>query len=463
VLLIAPAVSNAVSIDLRDALFAGPRFWVFAGALLAAVTVLGGAYPAFVLSLVRPVEALRLGRARASSRFASTLLVGTQFAAASFLLIMVIVMYAQNADLRRTGLRATNDPHLVIASLSRVTGIETEILHAELARIPQVKGVTQMGQPPWANGVGLTALARTPDASAGVRTAVQNVVGYDFFSTLEIPLVAGRAFERGRNDELPRDSSGSDKLSPINFVVDRVLAAELGFAMPADAIDQIVYLPGAGDAARPMNIIGVVESRPLFLRGFGATANAYLLAAGGPGAGMQNHIVRLAAQDVAGGVAAIDAMWRRLGARTPLQRRFMDEMFDDSYEQFARVNQVFAVLAAFAFFISIVGLFGMAIQVAGRRVHEIGVRKSVGATKAQMVGMLLRDFARPVVIANLVAWPLAYVGAQAYLSVFIQRIGITPAPFLLSLGIVVLIACIAVGGQALRAARANPAEVLRFE
>jgi putative ABC transport system permease protein len=141
----------------------------------------------------------------------------------------------------------------------------------------------------------------------------------------------------------------------------------------------------------------------------------------------------------------------------------MDELFNENFEKFARLSQVFVGLAAFAFFISIIGLFGMAVQMAGRRVHEIGVRKSVGARKSQIVWMLLRDFSKPVVIANLVAWPLGYFAAQTYLGVFIQRIALTPLPFLASLAIVVAIAWLAVGSQALRAARANPATVLRFE
>jgi len=82
---------------------------------------------------------------------------------------------------------------------------------------------------------------------------------------------------------------------------------------------------------------------------------------------------------------------------------------------------------------------------------------------AKRSGLLLRDFSKPVLIANLVAWPLAYFAAQQYLSVFIQRIALTPIPFLLSLAITILIACAAVGGQALRAARVSPAHVLRFE
>ena len=120
-------------------------------------------------------------------------------------------------------------------------------------------------------------------------------------------------------------------------------------------------------------------------------------------------------------------------------------------------------LLGVAFFISIIGLFGMAVQVAGRRIHEIGVRKSVGARKSQIVLMLLRDFSKPVLIANVIAWPLGYLAAQTYLRVFIQRIPITPMPFAASLAIVLLIAWAAVGSQAWRAARANPSTVLRFE
>jgi putative ABC transport system permease protein len=457
---IAPFVNNAVDVDLRLALD-GAGFWIFVTALLVAVTLLGGAYPALVLSRVRPIEALRLGRARSASRFMSTLLVGVQFAAASLLLIAVIVMYVQNAELRRTGLSATRDPHLVIQSLPRVTGVADDTLRAELARIPQVKGITQIAQPPWSEGVNLAVFARAPEESATGYAAFQNFVGYDFFSTLDISLLGGRAFDRARNDALPQNPPGGAN-PPVNVVIDRVLAADLGFASPEAAVDQTVYFPSATDEpARPVNIIGVVESRPLFLRGYGATANAYFLAPAN--ATLQNHVVRLAADDVAAGVAAVDAMWRQLGAQTALQRRFMDDMFNESYERFARVNQVFVVLAGFAFFISIVGLFGMAIQMAGRRLHEIGVRKSVGAYQRQIVAMLLRDFSKPVVIANLVVWPLGYFAAQAYLSVFIQRAGLTPVPFVLSLAIVVLVAWAAVGSQAIRAARASPATVLRFE
>jgi putative ABC transport system permease protein len=458
VALIAPLVRNAVGIDMRAAIFGDTGFWLFIGALLVGVTLLGGSYPALVLSRVRPIEALRLGRVRIGPRFASTLLVGAQFAAASFLLIAVIVMYTQSAALVRTGAGSTRDQHLVISNFRPVTGVDSDLLIAELERLPQAKGVTGRGAAPWSDNVNLNLFSRSPEETTSLQTAFQNNVSYDFFKTLDIPVVAGRVFDRDHNDLAPQGPPDPSR-PPINLVIDRILARQLGFRSPEEAVDQPIYFPAVlGEQAQQFRIIGVVESRPLELRGFGATASVYRL-----GTGAQNIIVRLSADDIAGGLAGAEAIWRRLSPQAPFQRRFMDEMFEENFATYARVNQVFVGLAAFAFLISVIGLFGMAVQVAGRRTHEIGVRKSVGARKLQIVRMLLLDFSKPVVIANFIAWPVGYFAAQAYLSVFIQRISLTPLPFVASLSVVVAIAWIAVSSQALRAARANPATVLRFE
>jgi hypothetical protein len=108
--LAAPALHNAAGIDLRPALADNLGFWVSLAGLLTVVTLVGGGYPALVLSRVPPIEALRIGRSRVGSRFTGTLLVAVQFAAASFLLIVVMVMHAQNGELKRTGLGNARDP-----------------------------------------------------------------------------------------------------------------------------------------------------------------------------------------------------------------------------------------------------------------------------------------------------------------------------------------------------------------
>jgi len=105
----------------------------------------------------------------------------------------------------------------------------------------------------------------------------------------------------------------------------------------------------------------------------------------------------------------------------------------------------------------------MATLIASRRLREVGVRKVHGATGRRMVVMLLAGFSKPVVLANVIAWPLAYIAARAYLDTFQAPIRLTPLPFLLSLAVTLAIAWLAVGSQTLRAARARPAEVLRYE
>src|SRR5262249_2258609 len=153
------------------------------------------------------------------------------------------------------------------------------------------------------------------------------------------------------------------------------------------------------------------------------------------------------------GLKGVDAAWRELAPNVAVNRRFLDEVFEGAYAQYLRINQLFAVLAVMAFVICVAGLFGMAIFVAGRRRREIGVRKTLGASTPRMVTLLLMSFSKPVVVANVIAWAGGYFAARVYLNQFSESIALTPWPFLLSLAITLAIACLAVLGQTVRAAR----------
>ncbi len=458
--LVTPALHNTVGINLSVGLYSGV-FWLFLAAILVVVALLGGAYPAFVLARVSPIEALRVGRTKAGPKFATTVLVGAQFAAAAFLLIVVFVMYAQNRALQRTGLGIGEDPVLVIPNFAQYSGVDNKALHDALAQIPQVKSVSATSQSPWSPGVGLAPIGRTPDESIVRVTAIMNTVDYDYFKTLGYEMLGGRAFDREHGEDVRPQGPPSGK--PINVVIDASLADELGFSPPQSAVEKDIYFPSDaqrafGGVAQPLHVIGVVANKPLRFSGAGAKSNMFFMQPN-----MPFQLVRLSSADVSGGLAAVDALWKRLSPKVSSGRKFMDELYDENYRNFARVNQVSAALAVVAIAISIVGLFSMAVQVASRRLHEIGVRKSVGAHARQIVAMLLAQFSRPVLVANLIAWPLAYFAAQKYLSVFSQRIAITPLPFLVSLAATGAVACAVVAGQAWRAARVNPANVLRAE
>jgi putative ABC transport system permease protein len=159
----------------------------------------------------------------------------------------------------------------------------------------------------------------------------------------------------------------------------------------------------------------------------------------------------------------IESVWNRLAPSVALKIKFVDELLNDSSRMLELIAVAFSGIAALALIISVLGLIGMSMHVIGRRQHEIGVRKTLGASVGSVVQLLLTDFSKPVIVANLVAWPLAFIVMQVYLGVFTERTSLSIAPFIASLATTVLIAWIAVAAQATRAARMNPATVLRTE
>lgn len=175
------------------------------------------------------------------------------------------------------------------------------------------------------------------------------------------------------------------------------------------------------------------------------------------------HVVRIARNDVAGTVADLDALWKRLAPNVAPAHRFVDELFQSAFEGTMRANQGFAGLALFTLLISTVGLFALALLVVGRRAREIAVRKVLGAKTESIVSLLLRGFALPVLIASVVAWPVAYLAARGYLLQFADPIEVTPWPFVACLALTLVVAAFAVGGQTWRAATPPPARALRSE
>jgi putative ABC transport system permease protein len=479
-----PLVKDLLGASLSASFFASLGVWPALVALLLAVTLAAGAYPAFVLSRVRPVSAIAAAQARLGSTLFSTLLVGTQFAVASFLLIAVTVISTQNAQMRSSALSAIEDPLVIIENASAVTKVTSATLRERLAAVPQVRAVTETRLTPW-EGLLITGVKTSPDPASPQRTTMIREVGLDFFAVFNVPLLAGRVFDADHAEDVspparpgivagpglnsgPRGPGagaqpGADPQRPQNVVVDRSFVEELGLGTPEEAVDKLVYRPAPPNAPAqppPLRIIGVVESRSF---SFFKTPSNMAGATYALQTDLGVTVARVAASDIEGGLSGIDAAWKQLAPNVAISRRFLDEVFERAYAQYVRINKLFGVLAVMAFGICVAGLFGMATFVAGRRRHEIGVRKTLGGSTTQMTALLLVGFSRPVLVANLVAWPAGYFAARAYLNQFSQSIALTPWPFVMSVAITLGIAWLAVVGQTLRAARTTPAEVLRHE
>jgi putative ABC transport system permease protein len=458
VVLAIPVLRAVFGIDIAIAALNTRAFLTTVGAVVVFVLLAVSSYPALVAARVQARVALR-GTKRGTAALSLKLFVGVQFAVASVLLTAVLLMYKQNHELERTGLGSGADQIVVITNNLKAAKVDLSTLRAELLDHAAIQAVASTSIVPWTYRVVRGGFSRQPEPGSSRVMAFSNTVSDDFFKVMGFQLLAGRFLDGKRATDFTVSMVDADPNAPVPQVVDRSLCRQLGYTSPQEAVGQIIYQPNPfGKPAQPTQIVGVVEDKPLHFIGNGSTSNAYGLV---PATSFP--VIRVSGEDIAGGLAAIDRAWRRLAPGAQLQRRFADDLFNENYRIFGRISQMFAAIAILALVVAAMGLIGMAIHLIGRRTHEIGVRKTLGASVMQILTMLLRDFSKPVLIANLLSWPVAFVAGQIYLSVFIHKTRVTAGPFVLGLLLTVVLAWLSISIQAARAARVRPSTVLRYE
>jgi putative ABC transport system permease protein len=319
---------------------------------------------------------------------------------------------------------------------------------------------------PWTSDASVIGLGRTVDPAAFAPNGYLKQVGYNYFETLDLARVAGRTFDR-QHETRPSLLIGDNGPEPMPIVIDRAYAAALAYPSSEAAIGQVVWLPEKLTSMFNMprqsaRIIGVVETDQMRMGAAAFIGHMYMFAPGTRiGGESQIPTIKLAKENLSETLKAVEATWNRLSPNVPFNARFLDALFEQSYRQYARVSQVFIGLATAAFVIASMGLLGIAVHVAVRRRHEVAVRKTLGSSAIRVVSLLLTDFSKPVIVGNIIAWPLAWVASNAYLSAFAHRIDLTVTPFAISMAVTLLIAWAAVIGVVLKAATLRPAEVLR--
>ena len=463
---IKPWIEASSGIGLLYFLTRGAAPFVVLAAVVAIVSLIAGAYPALVLSRIPPLDAVQPGRSRGGPRFVAQILVGLQFASASFLAVVVTIMHLQRASLEDVALLPHRDPVIVLNDVRRA-GVDFATLESEVRKIPTVKGVASISANPWSGTTETIRYARDPAEGSDAPLAQWRNSSEGYFAMLGLEVLAGRVFES--RDAKPGVLYSADDTNNQLIVVDRTYAERLGFSSPADAVDALVYVPENLQRDRrdrnqppapPARIIGVTETETTYLEA-GVAEGVVHVFAPELRAVRQIPLIRVARNDLAGTVAAIAGTWDSLAPKVPANVRFFDDLFELRFRTFAAVSQLFVLLAASAVVIAAIGQLGIAVHVATRRRREVGLRKTLGSSTSGVIGLLLVDFGRPVVLANLAAWPAAYLAAGEYLQAFAYRIAVTPWPFVLSLGFALAIAFGAVIAVVLKTARLRPADVLR--
>ena len=420
--------------------FRQPLFWTAMLGLLLLTGSVSGSYPALFLSSLKPVRVLK-GALRFSggATFFRKTLVVFQFGLSIIFLVGMIVIYRQMDYIQRANLGFDRDNLLYMPLEGDLAG-KYELFKQKAESMPAIQQVSKIRQPPTALYVhtgDIRWIGKAPDL---VTSFVESDVGYDFVKTMKLKLAQGRDFSR----DFPTDSAG--------FIVNETAVKRMGYT---DPIGKPVWW---GD--HEGKIIGVLQDfhfaslhqmiEPLIIRM-------------NEGRNYGTILVRLKPGKDKEGLADLEKLCRELNPAFPFTYQFSDAEYNKSYRSEQLVSKLADYFAFLAIFISCLGLLGLAIFSAGQRVREIGVRKVLGANVAGIVLLLSRDFLGLVLIAFLIASPLAWYFTYGWLQDFAYRTPVSWWIFAVAGCVALVIAFVTVSFQAIRAARANPVKSLRSE
>ncbi|HEX4270025.1 MAG TPA: ABC transporter permease [Rhizomicrobium sp.] len=416
--------------------------------------LLSGFYPALVLSGFRPAATLR---ANASGRSGSgglrTALVVLQFAVSIGLGIGALVVFQQIEFARNIDLGFRHDNIIFTGTAGRLTEDGTKSFIHALERGPGIVQVVRTSFAPFYGNNSVLPIQRPGDAEFLSPNHIS--VSQDYFQLFNIKLLAGRALQDNREEdnfyEGPQGDQGKNE--GHNIMVNVSLARALGYA-PADILGKS-FVAGKSH----VRVIGVVADT----LSEGARSPALQTAYVHTVQNLQNVVIRVAPGRLQEAMNYIARTQRNFIHGVALSRSLLSDSYDRLYQADERQGRIFAIFVAIAIFIASLGLFGLAAFTAGRRTKEIGIRKVFGARVRDVIFLLLWQFSIPVLVANLIAWPIAWYYLHGWLEGFAYRISLSPLYFLLIGVAALIIAWATVLTHALRVAGANPINALRYE
>jgi putative ABC transport system permease protein len=412
-----------------------------------ATGIAGGIYPAIILSGFRPATTLRASQAGLTgSGFLRTALVVMQFAISIGLGIAAVVVFAQVNYERQISLGFSRSNIVVIRNAHAIPQASRRAFLNTLAASPSIAAVAQSDATPFEGNINLMPV-RLP--ASGQKLSVRTwSVGPSYFKVYHIKLLAGRFLDRAH----AKDSVRTDT-SPANIVVDASAARRFGYT-PRQAIGKHIDM-----GKNTLTIVGVVATQRLD----GPQAQSFptlFLNLDNP---MSEVSIRIKNGHVPEALAAIDHTWTQFAPNAAINRYFLDDPFNRLFKASERRGHMFAAFVGIAIFIACLGLYGLAAFAAQRRTKEIGVRKVFGASTTDLVWLMLWQFSIPVLLANFIAWPVAWYYLSDWLDGFATRISLSFFYFAAASLVAVVIAWVTVSANAWRAAKANPVQALHYE
>ncbi|RYG00522.1 MAG: FtsX-like permease family protein, partial [Chitinophagaceae bacterium] len=427
-------------------------FWSRISMLFIVNIALSGLYPALVLSDVKPVSVLRRSFTQSvSGNLLRKGLVIGQFSVAIVVLIASVVIYRQVSFMRNQELGMNITQTLVLtgpmnaeADSSHIPKVRSFI--DQLQSLSMVKSVSVSGAVPGNNIHQMNTTTGIVKYGSNVESGL-NYCNYsideNFVSLMQMQMVAGRNFRKDNPDG--------------EVLLNEESARLLGFKSPAAAIGQNITFGGRGrDHSEVIGVIKDFKQRsvkdamlPLMHR-YSAANDAY-------------YSVKLNTSNMQSTIAAVEKIWKQQYPENSFEYFFLDDLFDQQYKSDIRFGRIIGIFSALTFFITCLGIIGLTAATISKRTKEIGIRKVLGASINSIVTMISGGFVKLVVIAILIASPIAWLLMNEWLKDFNSRISIGWQVFAIAATLSVLIAVITISFQSIRAALTNPVKSLKSE
>jgi len=417
------------------------RFYpiLFGGAAL--IGVFSGMYPAFFLSSTRLIKVLKSAGSSGGGSNLRKILVILQFSVTIILLISTTVIINQLDYIGEKNLGFTKEQVVLIPITNSEFRQNRESFKNEILRSSQIESVSMMSGEP--GGFHDNFAFKFDGISGDARRMRTVFTDREYCKTMQVNIVAGRDFSK---------EFGTDDFS---MILNETAVKSMGWTNEEALGKQATIL--LVDSLR-RTVVGVVSDynftslkSPIEPLAISIRNDHRIIAA------------RIKPGHIPEALNAIKKAWEHSAPGYPFEYEFLDESFDNLYQAEMSQRQIFGIFAFIAITVACLGLFGMAAYMAERRTKEIGVRKVLGASVMGIVGLMSNDFIKPVLLANLIAWPVAWFVMEKWLQDFAYRIDLSWWIFVLAGVLALVIALLTVSWQAIKAALANPIESLRYE
>jgi putative ABC transport system permease protein len=432
--------------DFTDKSLAAEQFMqpvVVLGVLGAVVLVgiLAGLYPAFIISGFKPATVLkgRSGSTGGSGRVRKVLVV-MQFTVSIVMIIATLITYQQLNYLNDRDLGYTKDQ--VVLLNNYYLRDHYEAFYNELTQHPTVINASRSSHVPTER---LTSFGDTGvqqgDSIVGTELVMKDVlIDPEYFSTYEIPIVSGRNF----SEDIASDDSTS-------FILNETAVRMVGWTNEEAVGRTIANRETTG------TVVGVVQDfhfeslhQPIVPMIFNGNSNRFY-----------DLSVRVAAADMTKALAHMETTWKQFVPDQPFNYEFLSESYRHLYNSERSQNELFIIFASLAIFIAAMGLFGLATFSTQQRTKEVSIRKVLGAPVSSILRLLSQEIIILILIANLIAWPIAWYAMREWLSGFAYHVEMSVLTYLLAAVLALVITLITISSQTVKTALTNPATILR--